>query len=349
MRLMAKRFTEEIKLEARRLGFDKVGVAPARALTEEGARLGEWLARGFHGRMSYMAREPQRRADPRLLLPSAKSVVSVALNYFRPEKRSENRMDAPETGKISRYAWGDDYHEVLRDKLKSLLEWICGRASQVEGGVEGQIEGRIEGQIEGKICVDSAPMMDKAWAARAGIGWIGKHTNLITKEFGSWVFLGELLLSIELDYDSFIEPDHCGKCRACIDACPTQAIIEPYQLDATRCISYGTIELREAELPEPIRSNLESWVFGCDICQDVCPWSRFSKETAEERFEPREGVVEPRLMEMIEMSQEEFSKRFRKSAIKRAKLGGLKRNAMAVMRNHRDGETEELRDEERER
>jgi epoxyqueuosine reductase len=326
---MAKAFTEEIKLEARRIGFDKVGVAPAGALTEEGARLGEWLARGFHGQMPYMARDPQRRADPRLLLPSAKSVVSVALNYFRPEKHS----GAPEVGKISRYAWGDDYHDVLRDKLKSLLEWIRERAPEVEG----------------KICVDSAPMMDKAWAARAGLGWIGKHTNLITKEFGSWVFLGELLVSIELDYDSFVEPDHCGKCRACIDACPTQAIIAPYQLDATRCISYGTIELREAELPEPIRSNLEGWVFGCDICQDVCPWSRFSKETAEERFEPREGVVEPRLREMIEMSQEDFSTRFRKSAVKRAKLPGLKRNALAVTRDRRGGETRGQGDKEKER
>ncbi len=318
-------FTEEIKLKARRLGFDKVGVAPAGALTEEGERLRHWLARGFHGQMSYMARDPRRRADPRLLLPSAKSVVAVALNYFRPDRHS----DAPETGKISRYAWGDDYHDVLRDKLKSLLEWIRRRAPEVEG----------------KICVDSAPMMDKVWAARAGLGWIGKHTNLITKEFGSWVFLGELLLSIELEYDSLIEPDHCGKCRACIDACPTQAIIAPYQLDATRCISYGTIELREAELPEPIGSNLNGWVFGCDICQDVCPWSRFSKETSEKRFEPREGVVEPRLREMIEMSQEEFSTRFRKSAIKRAKLAGLRRNALAVERQ-RDRETERLGDGE---
>ena len=323
---MAKTFTEEIKLESRRLGFDKVGVAPADALTEEGERLRLWLARGFHGRMSYMARDPQRRADPRLLLPSAKSVVSVALNYFRPEKHT----DAPEAGKISRYAWGDDYHDVLRDKLRSLLEWIRERSPGVEG----------------KICVDSSPMMDKAWAARAGLGWIGKHTNLITKEFGSWVFLGELLLSIELDYDSFVEPDHCGSCRACIDACPTRAIIAPYRLDATRCISYGTIELRETELPEPIRSNLEGWVFGCDICQDVCPWSRFSKETAEERFEPREGVVEPRLREMVEMSQEEFSTRFRKSAIKRAKLAGLKRNALAVTR---DREKERRRDKGTER
>jgi len=307
---MVKTFTNEIKLKARQLGFDKVGVAPADALTEAGEQLREWLARGFHGQMSYMARDPQRRADPRLLLPSAKSVVSVALNYFRHEKH----IDDPDVGKISRYAWGDDYHDVLRDKLKSLLEWIRAR----------------DPEVEGKICVDSSPMMDKVWAARAGLGWIGKHTNLITKEFGSWVFLGELLLSIELDYDSLVEPDHCGKCQACIDACPTQAIIAPYQLDATRCISYGTIELREAELPEPIKSNLEGWVFGCDICQDVCPWSRFSKETGEERLEPREGVAEPKLREMIEMSQEVFSRRFRKSAIKRAKLAGLRRNARAA-------------------
>ncbi|MGH9833154.1 MAG: tRNA epoxyqueuosine(34) reductase QueG [Blastocatellia bacterium] len=299
-----------IKDQARALGFDKVGVVAAAALSEEGVKLLEWLARGFHDQMGYMARNPEQRSDPRLLLPSAKSVVCVALNYFQPDKH----VDDPEVGKISRYAWGDDYHDVLRDKLKALLEWIRER----------------EPEVEGKVCVDTSPMMDKAWAARAGLGWIGKHTNLITKEFGSWVFLGELLLSIELDYDSLVETDHCGKCVACIDACPTGAIIAPYQLDATRCISYGTIELREAELPEPIRSNLENWVFGCDICQDVCPWSRFSKETGEERFEPRPGLVEPKLEELIEMSQEEFSTRFRRSAIKRTKLAGLQRNARAA-------------------
>jgi len=304
---------EDIKDKARMIGFDKVGIVPAAALTEEGAKLGDWVARGFHGQMNYMARDPQQRSDPRLLMPSAKSVVCVALNYFQPEKHS----DLPEVGKISRYAWGDDYHDVLRDKLKALLAWIKEQQPEVEG----------------KICVDTSPMMDKAWAVRAGIGWLGKHTNVITKEFGSWVFLGELLLSVELDYDSFIEPDHCGKCTACIDACPTGAIIAPYQLDATRCISYGTIELREPELPEPIRSNLEGWVFGCDICQDVCPWSRFSKQSGEERFAPREGIVEPKLQELIELSQEEFSARFRKSPIKRAKLTGLKRNAETALQN----------------
>lgn len=224
--------------------------------------------------------------------------------------------------KDSRYAWGDDYHDVLRDKLKALLAWIREERPDVEG----------------KICVDTSPMMDKAWAARAGMGWIGKHTNLITKEFGSWVFLGELLLSLELDYDNYLEADHCGKCRACIDACPTQAIIEPYQLDATRCLSYGTIELREESLPETIESNLGNWVFGCDICQDVCPWSRFSKMSEEERFMPRPGLPTLGLQEIVEMREEEFSTRFRKSAIKRAKLAGLKRNARAAM--HRKGKNE---------
>ncbi|MCI0392277.1 MAG: tRNA epoxyqueuosine(34) reductase QueG [Acidobacteria bacterium] len=313
--------SEEIKNQARVLGFDKVGIVPATALTEEGQSLLEWLARGFHGQMGYMSRLPQQRSDPRLLMPSAKSVTCVALNYFRPE----SHIDSPEIGKISRYAWGDDYHDVLRDKLKTLLGWIVERRPDVEG----------------KICVDTSPMMDKSWAVRAGLGWIGKHTNLITKEYSSWVFLGELLLSIELDYDSYIESDHCGKCTACIDACPTMAIIEPYQLDATRCISYGTIELRETELPEPIKSNLENWVFGCDICQDVCPWSRFSKESGEERFTPRPGSVAPKLQELVELSQEEFSKRFKNSAVKRAKLAGLKRNAREAIAQMREYEINE--------
>lgn len=305
--------SEEIKVEARALGFQKVGVVPATALTREGTQLKDWLARHFHGQMGYLEREPEKRIDPCLLLPSAKSIVSVALNYFRPEKH----VDDSDIGKISRYAWGDDYHDVLRDKLKALLAWIQARVPQVEG----------------KICVDSAPTMDKAWAVRAGLGWIGKHTNLITKEYGSWVFLGELMLSIELDYDSYIEPDHCGTCTACIEACPTDAIVGPYQIDARRCISYGTIELRDETLPESIESNLDNWVFGCDICQDVCPWSRFSKPTTESRFEPRPGILAPKLAELADMSPEEFAARFRLNAVKRTKLTGLRRNALAAQRN----------------
>jgi len=305
--------SNQIKQQAQALGFSKIGIVPATTLTEEGAHLREWLSRNFHGQMSYMAREPEKRADPRLLLPSARSVVSVALNYFQPEKHS----DDPAIGKISRYAWGDDYHDVLRDKLKLLLAWL---------------EERVPG-VEGKICVDSSPAMDKAWAVRAGLGWIGKHTNVITQEYGSWVFLGELLLSIELDYDSYIEPDHCGTCTACIEACPTQAIVAPYQLDARRCISYGTIELRDEKLPEDMESNLENWIFGCDICQDVCPWSRFSNRSEEERFEPRTGIVTPALEELSGLSQEAFAERFRRSAIKRTKLTGLRRNARAALEN----------------
>ena len=302
---------DEIKHQARALGFDKIGIVPATALTDEGIRLQAWLDQNFHGTMHYLAREPAKRADPRLLLPSAKSVVCVALNYYRPEKHS----DSPHTGKVSRYAWGDDYHDVLQEKLKALRDWIVTQAPEVES----------------KICVDTAPMMDKAWAVRAGLGWLGKHTNVITREFGSWVFLGELLLSLELDYDNYVEKDHCGKCRACLDACPTAAIIEPYKLDATRCLSYGTIELRSEELPEVMRENLAGWVYGCDICQDVCPWSRFSKPTEELRFTPRPGIAELNLQELAEMSQEEFSTRFRRSAIKRAKVSGLRRNAQTLI------------------
>ncbi|MGA1369307.1 MAG: tRNA epoxyqueuosine(34) reductase QueG [Blastocatellia bacterium] len=302
---------EEIRAEALRLGFDLVGIVRAEALTPEGERLQEWLARNFHGAMGYLARDPAQRSDPRLLLPSARSVVCVALNYYRPEPH----VDDPAVGKISRYAWGDDYHDVLREKLQALLDWIRQR----------------EPAVEGKICVDSAPMMDKAWAVRAGLGWIGKHTTLITRRFGSWVFLGELLLSLEVATDPLIEPDHCGTCTACLEACPTGAIVAPYQLDATRCISYGTIELREESLPTPIAERLENWVFGCDICQDVCPWSRFSRETAEPRFTPRPGLVAPALQELASLTQEEFSTRFRKSAIKRTKWAGLRRNALAAL------------------
>jgi epoxyqueuosine reductase len=299
--------SREIKQVAISLGFQKVGIVAATSLSEEGARLNEWLGRHFNGQMSYMAREPGQRADPRQLMPSAKSVVAVALNYYRPEEHSGD-------ARISRYAWGDDYHDVLREKLDKLLAWIRER----------------DPDVEGRICVDSSPAMDKAWAARAGLGWIGKHTNLITTDYSSWVFLGELLLSIELEYDSSIEPDRCGSCTACIDACPTEAIIAPYQLDARRCISYATIELRSEEIPEPVKSNLNGWVFGCDICQDVCPWSCYSQTSEEPRFEPRERMTAPLLDELIDMTPGEFSARFKGSAIKRTKHSGLRRNALAV-------------------
>ena len=231
------------------LGFHKVGIVPAEALAAESRALSGWLTRGFHGGMGWMERDPEKRTDPGLILPGAKSVVALALNYYTPNQHK------PDThyGKISRYAWGDDYHDVVKEKLDRLLQSIRNE----------------EPSANGKVCVDTAPIMDKAWAARAGLGWIGKSSNLITKEHGSWVFLGEIVLDIELDYDTDIETDHCGSCTACLDACPTNAITEPYVVDSRKCISYGTIELRDESLPEEMAKNLNGWIYGCDICQDV--------------------------------------------------------------------------------
>ncbi len=310
-----------IKARARAEGFDKVGIVPAEALAQEGARLREWLGRGYHGAMRWLERDPAQRADPRLVMPAARSVLVCALNYYTPHEH--DRSD-PTRGKISRYAWGDDYHEVVGAKLKSLLAWI----------------GEQWPQVEGKTCVDIQPLMDKAWAVRAGLGWLGKHTNLITQDYGSWVFIGELLLNLELAYDSAQVEDHCGTCTLCIDACPTQAITEPYLLDSNRCISYATIELRAAELPDEIAQHLDGWLYGCDICQDVCPWNRFQQPTGETRFEPRADEVSLNLADVLALTPEAYAARFRRSAVKRAKLAGLQRNARAL-RQHTPKERED--------
>lgn len=305
--------SELIKEQAKRLGFEKVGIVPAAALVEEGSRLRQWLARHYHGNMTWMERNPEMRTDPRILFPSARSVVVVALNYYTEAEHAAS----PQTGKISRYAWGDDYHDVLSSKLKSLLSWIQEQFPEAQG----------------KVCVDIQPMMDKAWAQRAGLGWIGKHTNLITPEYGSWVFLGELILDIELEFDTQLVEDHCGTCTLCIEACPTQAITEPYVLDSNKCISYATIELREPKMPEEIGERLEGWLYGCDICQDVCPWNRFQQVTSESRFQPREGNVNAPLSELLDLNQDAYAERFRGSAMKRAKLSGLQRNARTLLNN----------------
>ena len=306
-----KRLSRSIKEQALSAGFDKVGIARAEVLADERARLQEWLNRGYHGEMHWMARDPDQRTDPRRLFPAARSVIVVAVNYFTPDEHSAD----PVTGKVSRYAWGDDYHEVVGSKLRALLKWI-----------EDEVPHAV-----GKVCVDIQPQMDKAWAVRAGLGWIGKHTNLITPEFGSWVFIGELLLNVDLEYDSDQMQDHCGSCTLCIDACPTGAINEPYVVDSNKCISYATIELRAPEIPAPIGENLEGWFYGCDICQDVCPWNRFELPTSEGLFQPRPGNVNARLSEILELTPQSYAERFRGSAIKRAKLTGLQRNARALL------------------
>ena len=313
--------TEQIKQKALDIGFHKIGVARAESLTQEGEHLKTWLAAGYHGAMQWLEREPEKRGDPRLIFPEAKSVVVVALNYFTPHEHEEN----DDSGKISRYAWGDDYHDVVKEKLRELLNWIKSENPE----------------IDGKICVDTAPIMDKAWAARAGLGWIGKHSNLITTDFGSWVFLGEILLNVELEYATETVEDHCGTCRKCLDACPTGAIVAAQIVDSARCISYATIELREPELPANIGENLNGWLYGCDICQDVCPWNRFEKPTAEARFEPRLNETSIELDKISALTPESYAERFRRSAIKRTKIHGLKRNADAL----RAGETAKASDD----
>jgi epoxyqueuosine reductase len=299
--------TGKIKQKASEIGIHKIGIVRAEPLTDEKKYLETWLEKGFHAEMRWMEREPEKRADPTILFLEAKSVIVVALNYFTPHEH----IDSDEKGKVSRYAWGDDYHDVLKEKLRELFAFIKEENTEAEG----------------KICVDTAPIMDKAWAVRSGLGWLGKHSNLITKEFGSWVFIGEILLNLELEYDEEIVEDHCGTCTKCLDACPTDAIVAPYIVDSNRCISYATIELRDAEIPNNIAENLNGWLYGCDICQDICPWNRFEKPTEESIFEPREDNVSPDLDKIIEMQHEEYVEKFRRSAMKRTKLSGLKRNA----------------------
>jgi epoxyqueuosine reductase len=306
-------FSAQIRRKALEIGFHKVGIVVAEPLVPEGEKLAEWFENGFHGEMSWLVRDPEKRSDPRLIFPDARSMIVVALNYYTPHSHDNDSSQ----GKISRYAWGDDYHDVVKEKLRVLLDWIKHESPEADG----------------KICIDTAPVMDKAWAVRAGLGWLGKHSNLITTDYGSWVFIGEILLNLELDYDTETVPDHCGSCTACLDACPTNAIVEPYVVDSRACISYATIELRTPELPDQITKNLEGWLYGCDICQDVCPWNRFEKPTEEQRFEPRKGETAVSIDEIVSYTPETYQERFRRSAMKRTKLSGLQRNASALKAN----------------
>lgn len=304
--------SQQIKTRAIELGFHKVGIVRAEALSSEQKHLQAWLERGRHGEMGWMARDSAQRTDPRRLFPEARSVVAVALNYYTPHEHADNS----EAGKVSRYAWGDDYHDVVGDKLRALLNWIKEQWPEAEG----------------KVCVDIQPTMDKAWATRAGLGWIGKHTNLITQDYGSWVFLGELVLNLELEYDAEPIADQCGACTLCINACPTGAIVEPCVLDSNLCISHATIESRAPEVRQEVATKMEGWFYGCDICQDVCPWNQMTPVSDEPRFEPRDGNVNASLSEVLALTPETYARRFRRSAMKRAKLVGLQRNARALIR-----------------
>jgi epoxyqueuosine reductase len=300
--------TARIKSIALEIGFTKAGVTSAEPLDEAADRFQAWVADGAHGVMQWMERRHEERRDVRKIMPDAKSILSLAINYYHPTE-----IDPNSDHKISRYAWGTDYHEVVPPMLARLLE---------------EIQALVPG-AEGRYYTDTGPLLEREIAERAGIGWIGKHTSVITREAGSWVFLAEIILNIELDDDPPAE-DMCGSCTRCIEACPTDAITAPYHIDARKCIAYLTIELKpEHEIPPELASKMEGWIYGCDICQDVCPWNRFAQPTAISAFAPREEVLSLDCETIEKMEQDEFSTRFRKSPMKRAKLAGLKRNVRA--------------------
>ena len=296
------KYTAFIKSEAKRLGFLSCGISKSGFLEEEAPRLEKWLNQNQHGQMAYMESHFDKRLNPNLLVDDAKSVVSLLLNYYPSETQTDD------TYKISKYAYGQDYHFVIKEKLKELLF---------------SIQENI-GEVSGRAFVDSAPVLDKAWAAKSGLGWMGKNTNLITKTIGSFYFIAELIIDLELDYDN-ATTDHCGTCTACLDACPTQAIVAPYIVDGSKCISYFTIELKD-NIPTEMKGKFNDWAFGCDVCQDVCPWNKFSKPHNEPLFNANAELLSYTKKDWEEITAETFQKVFKNSAVKRTKLEGLKRN-----------------------
>lgn len=295
-------YSKFIKEEAKRLGFISCGISKAGFLEQEAPRLENWLKNNRNGQMAYMENHFDKRLDPTLLVDDGKSVISLLLNYYPDSIQND------ESFKISKYAYGQDYHFVIKDKLKEFLH---------------SIQANI-GEVSGRAFVDSAPVLDKAWAAKSGLGWIGKNSNLITQKVGSFYFIAELIIDLELEYD-YAVTDHCGSCTACIDACPTQAIVAPYIVDGSKCISYYTIELKE-NLPEEMKGKFDEWMFGCDTCQDVCPWNRFSKPHSEPLFNPNQDLLSFTKKDWIEITEETFRTVFKNSPIKRTKFDGLKRN-----------------------
>jgi epoxyqueuosine reductase len=296
-----------IKSLAKELGFSFCGISKAEFLKEEAPRLEEWLKRSYQGKMSYLENHFDKRLDPTLLVSGAKSVVSLLYNYY-PKKD----LTAESELKIAKYAYGEDYHFVVKEKLKEFLDRITDSV----------------GEINGRAFVDSAPVMERAWAQRSGLGWIGKNSLLLNKQAGSFFFLAELIIDLELEYDNPTK-DYCGTCTACIDACPTDAITEPYVVDGSKCISYFTIELRE-QIPQEVKGKFENWIFGCDICQDVCPWNRFASPNEEARFQPSAELKSMTRADWQDVTEDVFKKLFSNSAVKRAKLEGLKRNISFV-------------------
>jgi len=304
MAFQKEKHTEMIKAEAKRLGFSFCGIAKAQFLEQEAPKLEQWLKDGKNGKMDYMQNHFDKRLDPRLLVEDAKSVISVSLNYYTNERQEDE--SAP---KISKYAFGIDYHFVLKHKLKALLGFI-----------------RTEiGEVNGRAFVDSAPVLDKVWAQKAGLGWLGKHSNLIAKQTGSFFFLGELIIDLDLTPDTPFITDHCGDCTKCIEACPTEAIVSPYVVDGSKCISYLTIELKE-QIPTEFKGKMDNWMFGCDVCQDVCPWNRFAVPNQEKEFTPHLDLLGLKKGDWQEITHEIFQTIFKNSAVKRTKLEGLKRN-----------------------
>ena len=295
--------TQLIKEEAHRLGFSFVGFSKADFLEEEAPRLEKWLKENQHGEMSYMENNFDKRLDPRLLVEGSKSVISLLYNYYSDQIQSD-----PTAPKISTYAYGEDYHFVIKHKLKSLLYFIQEKI----------------GEVDARVFTDSAPVLDRAWAKKAGLGWIGKNANLINKNQGSYFFIAEVILDLDLSYDSPAQ-DYCGTCTKCIDACPTGAIIQPYVVDGSKCISYFTIELKEA-IPQEVKGKMDNWMFGCDICQQVCPWNSFSLQHNERAFNPHPDLLSMTKGDWEDLQEETFKELFRKSAVKRTKFAGLKRN-----------------------
>lgn len=293
-----------VKEKAALLGFSYCGIAKAERLDEDAAKLEQWLSKGMHGSMQYMENHFELRVDPTKLVPGAKSVITLMMNYFPTARQNEH---AP---KISKYAFGKDYHEVIRDKLKELMELI-----------KEQI-----GSVNGRGFVDSAPVLERSWAVKSGLGWVGKNGNLISKQNGSFFFIATLICDLELEYDSPFAKDYCGTCTKCIDACPTDAILPDKVVDGSKCISYFTIELKDALIDENMKGKFENWMFGCDVCQDVCPWNRFSKATTEKDFTPVPEILNLSTRQWEEMSEETFQTIFQHSPLKRTKFKGIQRN-----------------------